>query len=167
MTDPSLKTSPVPLPLGSLEDLDFVLGKHQFVSMITVAKAKVTPIHELTIPRSELSSLVLCKRLQHKVVLAQVAKTATVATLGDSTCIISGLESTVTTLNPFMHARYGEVHEINKRIASKCFLEEASHVESEQNIADLATRMDGSLAAIGPNSLWQCGPTCLREPRYK
>ena len=65
-----------------------------------------------------------------------------------------------------MHARYSKVHEINKNISSKCFLEETAHVESEQNIANLATRMDGSLAAIGPGSLWQEGPAWLKQPRH-
>ena len=166
MIDPTAEDSPEVLPPGDLEDQDFVPGKHEFVSCITMAKAQGTLIHGLTIQRSELSSLVLCKRLQYKVLTALAAPADAVSTLGDSTCIIGGLESRGTSLNPYMHSRYGEVHDINKKISAKCHLEITEHVESAQNIADLATRMDGSLAAIGPDSLWQEGPSWLKRPRY-
>ena len=56
------------LPEGCPNDSDFKPSLHSFVSNIASAKARVTPLKAgLTVPRSEMSSVVLCRRLQHKI----------------------------------------------------------------------------------------------------
>ena len=56
------------LPIGDPDDQDYLPHIHEFVSHIVIAKARVTPLKlGLTIPRSEMSTLVLATRLQYKV----------------------------------------------------------------------------------------------------
>ena len=64
-----------------------------------------------------------------------------------------------TSLNPYMHERMSEVHHLGDKLEEKSVLEPAFHVESSENIADLATRRDGRLQEIGIGSLWQKGPS--------
>ena len=53
---------------GDTMDQDFWPDLHKFVSALLTAKAQVTPLKNgLTIPRSEMSGLVLCSRLQYRV----------------------------------------------------------------------------------------------------
>merc|ERR1712239_61014 len=52
------------LPEGDLEDEDYNPEEHVFISQLVAAKAWVTPLKTgLTIPRSELSGLLLCARI--------------------------------------------------------------------------------------------------------
>ena len=80
-----------------------------FVSNIVSAKACVTPLKiRLTIPRSEMSGLVLALRLQYKVANVFPEKVGLVSTLGDSTCVISAMEKNAVAFKLFMHARISE-----------------------------------------------------------
>ena len=57
------------LPDGDFNDNDFDPNIHQFESHILAAKACVTPLKTgLTIPRLEVSRLLLCSRLMAKAV---------------------------------------------------------------------------------------------------
>ena len=149
------------------EDLSFNPELHQFVSGIAAAKARVTPLRAgLTVPRSEMSSLVLCRRLQYKIAKVLPDLPATIHSIGDSTCVISSMDALSTSLNPFMHSRMSEVHHLGRRLEELTTLEPAQHVVSKHNIADLATRRDGRLSDIGPGSLWQAGPAWLQSARH-
>ena len=64
-----------------------------------------------------------------------------------------------------MHARMSEVHHLGDKLEQRSVLEPAYHVESSQNIADLAMRRDGRLQEIGIGSLWQKGPSWLELHR--
>ena len=155
------------LPDGDIHDKDFDPAKHEFVSHILAAKARVTPLRTgLTIPRAEVSGLLLCSRLMSKGVSLYDGGFSVASCLGDSTCIISALEKNATSFNPFMHARLSEIFNLREKIAAKTHLEEVFHVISSENIADICTRRESSLQILGPGSVWQSGPHWLREPRY-
>ena len=53
---------------GCSEDSDYDPDIHEFKSYLVTAKARVTPLDGLTIPRSELSALQLLTRLLQKTV---------------------------------------------------------------------------------------------------
>ena len=101
------------LPEGDLEDKDYDPEKHKFISQLVAAKARVTPLKAgLTIPRSELSGLLLCTRLISRTESLYSGGFGSVSCLGDSTCIISSLDKTATSFSPFMHARLSEIHNL-------------------------------------------------------
>ena len=94
------------LPDGDLEDRDYDHKEHNFIAHLVTAKAHVTPLKTgLTIPRSELSGLLLCTRLLSRSVSLYSGGFGSVSCLGDSTCIISSLDKNATSFNPFMHAQ--------------------------------------------------------------
>ena len=150
---------------GDNMDRDFNPQLHKFVSTILTAKAWVTPLKSgLTIPRSEMSGLVLCSRLQKRASHFYSSGFASISTLGDSTCVISMLEKNATAFNPFIHARVSKVLSLHSTMVESAEVEELQHVASGDNIADICTRRDALLAKLGPQSSWQQGPDWLRQP---
>ena len=155
------------LPTGDIKDEDFNPDLHHFTSQIVSTKARVTPLKQgLTIPRAEMSGLVLASRLQYRVSQIFPEKIAVLSTIGDSTCVISAMDKNATAFNPFMHARVSECYSLRSSMAESSEVEPIQHVESKENIADLCTRKDGRLSNIGPGSLWQTGPQWLLRPRH-
>ena len=105
---------------GDLEDNDYNEDAHQFEVHLLAAKARVTPLKTgLTIPRAELSSLLICTRLMAKAVSLFPEGFSSVSCIGDSTCIISSLEKNAMSFNHFMHARLAEVHNLREKISQK------------------------------------------------
>ena len=155
------------LPDGGFNNNNFDPSIHQFESHILTAKACVTPLKTgLTIPRSEVSGLLLCSRLMAKAVSLYDGRFSSASCLGDSTCIISALEKNATAFNPYMHARLLEIHNLRDKNFQKTNLEEVFHVASSENLADVCTRREASLKNPGPRSKWQFGPEWLCLPRH-
>merc|ERR1712240_165303 len=155
------------LPEGDLEDKDYNPEEHEFISQLVAAKARVTPLKTgLTIPRSELSGLLLCTRLLSRIVSLYSGGFGSVSCLGDSTCIISSLDKTATSFNLFMHARLSEIHNLRDKLSSRVHLEEVFHVASADNISDICTRRESHLSKLGEGSSWQTSPSWLRTPCY-
>ena len=138
------------LPEGDLEDKDYDPEEHEFISQLFAAKAQVTPLKTgLTIPRSELSGLLLCTRLLSRTESLYRGGFGSVSCLGDSTCIISSLDKTATSFNPFMHARLSEIHNLRDKLSSKVHLEEVFYIASADTISDICTRRESHLCNLG------------------
>ena len=74
------------LPEGDLEDRDYNPEDHEFISHLVAAKARVTPLKAgLTIPKSELSGLLLCTRLLSRTESLYSGGFGSISCLGDST----------------------------------------------------------------------------------
>ena len=152
------------LPDGDEADWDFDPHKHEFVSHILSAKAWITPLKAgLTVPRSEVSGLLLCSRLMARAVSLYSGGFGTTSCLGDSTCIISALDKNATSFNPFMHTRLSEILNLREKMGKKTNQEDVFHVASSDNIADICTRKESCLTEIGLGSSWQFGPSWLRQ----
>ena len=137
------------LPEGDLEDKDYDPEEHEFTSQLVAAKARVTPLKAgLTIPRSELSGLLLCTRLLSETESLYSGGIGSISCLGDSTCIISSLDKTATSFNPFMHARLSEIHNLRDKLSSKVHLEEVFHIASAENISNICTRRESHLSNL-------------------
>merc|ERR1711867_145653 len=147
------------------EDSDFDLNIHEFISYLLTAKAKVTPLDGLTIPRSELTALQILTRLLVKAVKALPDTPSEVHILEDSTCVISALDKVATCFNPFMHSRISDIHQTIEVIGKQAKVFPIQHIPSKENIADIATRSETLVSTIGPNSIWQLGPAWLSQPR--
>ena len=139
--------------------------KGDFHSRLLCAKAKVTPLSGLTIPRSELCGMTLSSRLTLSSVraLAKVdeLKPDVSIFLSDSECSISALENTGSSLKPYFHNRISEVKENMKLLSDYCKVEKFAHIAGKENVADIATHSKAKLSDLGPESIWQKGPLFL------
>ena len=140
-----------------------------FSSSLLCAKSRVTPLSGLTIPRSELSSVVLNSRMSLTVCRA-LSKEEDLYPVGsvmlsDSECSISAIDKTSSALKPYFHNRVSEIRENRKAISEICEVEEVFHVPGSLNVADIATHPGTKLSDLGEGSLWQTGPSflCLRR----
>ena len=162
---PNKENNEESLPEGDLKDKDHNPEEHEFISQLVAAKAGVTPLKTgLTIPRSELSDLLLCRRLLSRTESLYSRGFGSVSCLGDSTCIISSLDKTATSFNPFMHAHLSEIYNLRDKLSSKVHLEEVFHIASAENISDICTGRESHLSNLGDGSSWQTGPSWLRTP---
>merc|ERR1712240_90620 len=153
------------LKSGCSQDSDFDPDIHEFKSYLVTAKARVTPLDGLTIPRSELSALQILTRLLHKTVKTLPETPSEVYILGDSTCVISALDKVATCFNPFMHSRISDIHHTLEVIGKQAKVHPIQYIPSKENIADIATRSETLVSSIGKNSNWQLGPYWLSQPK--
>ena len=149
---------------GSSQDNDYNPDLHEFKSHLLTSKARVAPMDGLTIPRSELTALQLLTRLLSKAIKALSEPPSDVYILGDSTCVISAMDKIATSFNPFMHSRLSDIHHTLDVIREQADVMPINYIPSKENIADLAARSETALSSIGPDSLWQNGPSWLLKP---
>ena len=144
-------------------------GGH-YSAYLTIAKARVTPLSGLTIPRSEISGGVVVSRLVLRVVTALQSldsKPVSCVILLDSECTISTLEASSSLLKPYFHNRRSEILENMESVSKFCIMEPVHWVSSSDNPADLLTRGTAKLDDIGLSSTWQVGPKFLSLPRER
>ena len=155
------------LPDGDLDERDFDLNLLEFKSHILATQSRVIPLKtSLTIPRSELSGLLLCLRLMSRAVTLYNGGFSSASCMGDSTCIISALEKNATAFNPFMHTRLSEICNFREKIPMRTYSEDVFHVASLENIAEICTRRESNLMEIGFDSAWQSSPSSLKKPYF-
>lgn len=113
-------------------------GGH-YSAYLTIAKARVTPLSGLTIPRSEISGGVVVSRLVLRVVTALQSldsKPVSCVILLDSECTISTLEASSSLLKPYFHNRRSEILENMESVSKFCIMEPVHWVSSSDNPAD-------------------------------
>ena len=142
---------------------------YDYEASLLCGKARVTPLTGYTVPRSELSGVVLETRLALTSVKALQTepsmKPKGVVLMADSECTISAVDTTTRALKPFFHNRVSEVLENMSEMKKYCPVEDIHHVPTELNPADLATRGNTKVCDIGPDSFWQRGPSFLCSKR--
>ena len=140
-----------------------------YKSSLLLAKAKVTPVSGYTVPRSELSGVVLESRLALTTVKALQSEQSMipkgVVMMSDSTCSISAVDTKSRALRPFFHNRVSEILDNISAMRKYCPVEDIHYVSSGNNPADLATRGTALPSELGPESFWQLGPTFLCSRR--
>ena len=98
----------------------------------------------LTIPRSELSGMLLQTRLTLTAVKAlqteHSMRPTGVVMMNDSRCSISSVDKSSTALKPYFHNRVSEILENMSEMRKYCEVEEFQHVSGDLNPADVATR---------------------------
>ena len=152
---------------------------------LVTAKTRVTPQAGCTTPRAELSGLVLLARLVDKVIKALDIPPIRITLMGDSTCTISACEVNCASLKPFFSNRVMEILHLmdgwgKKSGLSACqelggdvigdmehevLVDELMHVAGPLNVADYPSRGNLEWQEMDEGSLWQQGPSFLRENR--
>ena len=138
----------------------WTLSDGTFDVRLVSAKSRVTPLRRTTVPRSEFGAIVLGVRLTKKVVESLRLKFRKPIFLTDSSCTLSILSKESTVLSEFFGNRQAEVLAYTER--SQWF-----HVPSEENIADLGTKMNARVDDIREGSEWQVGKSWMYYVREK
>ena len=137
---------------------------------LVCAKSRVTPLHHISTPRSEMNGAVLLISLVYSVIQSlSSAKVIPERTwmIGDSECTLASLEKVNAAFGEYFGNRIGTILEQQAMIERVCPIGENGewyHTESKNNAADLATRLDSTTRDIGSDSEWQCGPSFLKLP---
>ena len=114
------------------------------------------PVSCESIPRLEMLGCLLAVRLADSVAKALPFKIDQRMFLTDSTCALAQILSQSALLNVFNSHRCSEIQQMT-------LPEEWRHVETKENIADLATRGRCTVGDILPGSAYQSGPKWLKK----
>ena len=128
-----------------------------FRCYLWTAKSRVTPIKKLSIPRIEMQSAVMAVRLSESIKRNSIWEFSNIYHIIDSLCTLATLRKNTSALREFMGNRVSEILDTTK-------VSQWYHVKSKENIADLGTRSNASLADISPNSEWQNGSKWMSSP---
>ena len=142
---------------------------YDYEANLLTAKARVTPVTGLTIPRVEMNGKVLGSRHALSTVKAlqtePLMRPTSVVPMCDSKCTISAVDTSSRALKPFFHNRVSEILDNKKEMEKYCPVEEIHYVDTSLNPADLPTRPGIKLTDIGMDSFWQKGPDFLCSRR--
>lgn len=126
---------------------------------LVIAKTKVAPLKGMTIPRLELSAVVMMANALKQVCDTHGVCIENVTLWTDSSIVIHWLSKNPVGMKEFVARRVADVQDLTKGVQWK-------HVKTNDNPADLASR--GVLVnELVENSLWFNGPSWLRQTQDK
>jgi hypothetical protein len=142
---------------GAVTYLRFEDSKGNTHCSFVIAKSRVAPLKETTIPRLELSAAVVATRLDRMVRKESDIHIDASLFWTDSTCVLGYLNSQNKRFQTFVANRIAAIHEVSSPIQWR-------YVNSEQNPADDASR-GLSAEALLTKSRWINGPEFLWKPQ--
>ena len=122
------------------------------VTTLLMAKSRIAPKEQRTVPQLELNGAVLASRLKTEILSETRLQFNQVIHLVDSEIVLQQINSTATTFNVYTGVRVGEIQSGNKTHPSTW-----AWIPTDCNPADLCTRVQLP-DAINPSSAWFCGP---------
>lgn len=128
----------------------------EFQTNLIMAKTKIAPMRQLTIPRLELCGAVLSARLREMIVRECNWEFEYVFHIVDSSIVRHQIQKESHGFHPFVAVRIAEIQ-------LKTNPNDWWWVDTNQNVADLTSR-PCTADKIGENSTWQNGPDFLKLP---
>ena len=124
--------------------------------IIKLVSAKTKVNKSTNIPRTELSACLMLSRLVHTVMDALQLKDSEVVMITDSSAVLGMLKTEAGALGQWCGSRVREIQ-------SKQDLSSWKWTTTDQNIADIGTRGDISAEDLGERSIYQQGPSWLKN----
>lgn len=134
----------------------FECGQATHVAHV-MAKAKVAPIKQLSIPQLELQAAVLGVRLANSVKKHHAFEVHRTLFLADARVVLSWICSKKGKFKPFVAVRIGEILEASTR-------KDWFHISSKDNVADDATKWNENQMG-DHDTRWFKGPEFLSQPQ--
>ena len=154
---PTLDSSPGPWALSYDQTM-------KWRAYLLMAKARVTPLAGISIPRSEANGLLYSYKLANVCLRAVKVKPATVHFLVDSSCLMAAMKSTRGRLSPYLANRRAQIEEFITDWAEKYPSTKVNlpkHIPGHRNVADIGTRGLAVAKDVDMGSEWQDGPNFL------
>lgn len=129
---------------------------NKFQANLIMAKNKIAPMRQLTIPRLELCGALLSARLRETIVRECNWEYESVFHIVDSSIVRDQIQKESHGFHPFVAVRIAEIQ-------LKTNLKDWWWVDTSQNVADLTSRPCSS-EKIEEGSIWQQGPQFLKLP---
>ncbi|CAC5404639.1 unnamed protein product [Mytilus coruscus] len=127
-----------------------------FESRLVIAKNRIAPTKQMSVPRLELCGAVLAARIRQKLVEEMDYKFSRVIHIVDSMIVRAQIQRESYGFGTFVATRVAEIQ--NKTEPSDWWW-----VQSDFNAADLATRITSPNDMV-KNSIWKNGPKFLNDP---
>ena len=144
------------LAFGACAYIRWKTKVNKFESRLIMAKSRLAPKKELTMPRLELNAAVMSSRMYEFIMKEMTFSFERQFFIVDSEIARAMIQKESYGFNTFVAVRVGEIqHHTNK--------EDWFWTESSENIADMLSR-GADPDDIGAQSRWQVGPEFLSEP---
>ena len=141
---------------GACAYVRWALSDGQFEANLLIAKNRIAPTKQLTMPRLELCGAVLSSRLRSTVEKHCDWKFSSVIHITDSSIVRAQIQKESYGFGTFVANRIAEVQ-------TRSSPNEWYWTKSENNPADMTTRYCNP-KSLHANSVWQKGPKFLKEP---
>ena len=141
---------------GACAYVRWQIGKDKFDANLIVAKNKIAPVKQLSIPRLELCGALIAARLRETIMKEFKWEFESVYHIVDSSIVRSQIQKESHGFNTFVAVRIAEIQ-------VKTDPSEWWWVDTVQNVADLTSKPCHP-EKIGKDSAWQNGPNFLTLP---